>query len=99
MSVVIDHMYLCGFVCLDVVAGANKVEGTASWCVGTNETLASNMTFTQLKVKQGHFETAILILYNFSSFLQLKVFRSITLKYLYDSNADYSDGAVQGSIF
>ena len=26
------------------VAGANKVEGTMSWCVGTNEILASNMT-------------------------------------------------------
>ena len=87
-------MYLCGFVCLDVVAGANKVEGTAS-CMGTNETLASNMTFTRLKVKQGHFETAILILHNFSSFLRLKVFRSITLKYLYDSNADYSAGSAQ----
>ena len=80
-------MYLCGFVCLDVVAGANKVEG--------RETLASNMTFTRLKVKQGHFETAILILHNFSSFLRLKVFRSITLKYLYDSNADYSAGSAQ----
>ena len=26
--------------------------------------------------------------------LQLKVFRSITLKYLHDSNAEYSDAAV-----
>ena len=77
-----------------IVAGANKVKGTAS-CVGTNETLTSNMTFTRLKVKQGHFETALLILHNFSSFLRLKVFRSITLKYLYDSNADYSAGSAQ----
>ena len=64
-------MYLCGFVALYVrmfVAGANKVEGTMSWCVGTNEILASNMTFTRLKVKQGHFETAILILHNFFAF-------------------------------
>ena len=37
-------MYLCGFVALYVqmfVAGANKVEGTMSWCLGTNEILAS----------------------------------------------------------
>ena len=35
----------CIFVALYVrmfVAGANKVEGTMSWCVGTNEILASN---------------------------------------------------------
>ena len=38
-------MYLCGFVALYVwmfVAGANKAEGAMSWCVGTNEILASN---------------------------------------------------------
>ena len=38
-------MYLCGFVALYVrmfVAGANKVEGTMSSCVETNEILASN---------------------------------------------------------
>ena len=28
--------------------------------------------------------------------LQLKVFRSITLKYLHDSNAEYRDGAIEG---
>ena len=40
-----ERMYLCGFVALYVrmfVAGANKVEGTMSWCVGTNAILASN---------------------------------------------------------
>ena len=53
-----------------------------------------------LKVKEGHLETAILILHNFYVFyFGLKVFRSITLKYLYDSNAEYSDGAVEGCIF
>jgi len=31
--------------------------------------------------------------------LWLKVFRSIMLKYLHDSNAGYSDAAVDGSIF
>ena len=64
-------MYLCGFVALCVrisVAGANKVEGTIDWCVETKEILASNMTFTRLKIKQGHFETAILILDNFFVF-------------------------------
>ena len=46
-------MYLCGFVALWLcrfvalyvrmfVAGANKAEGTMSWCVRTNEILASN---------------------------------------------------------
>jgi len=40
------------------VTGANKVEGTMSCCLGINEILTSNMTFTRLKVKQGHFETA-----------------------------------------
>ena len=31
--------------------------------------------------------------------LRLKVFRSITLKYLHDSNAEYSDAAVGRSTF
>ena len=64
-------MYLCAFVALCVrisVAGANKVEGTMSLCVGTNDIFSSNMTFTRLKVKQGHFETATLILHNFFVF-------------------------------
>ena len=41
----VERMYLCGFVALYVrmfVAGANKVEDTMSWCVGTNAILASN---------------------------------------------------------
>ena len=45
------------------VVGANKVEGTMSCCLGTNEILAS------LNVTQEYFETAILILHNFSSFI------------------------------
>ena len=64
-------MNLRGFVTLCVrmcLAGANKVEGTMSWCVGTNEILASNVTFTRLKVKQKHFETPILILHYFFVF-------------------------------
>ena len=59
---------VCIFVVLCVqisVTGANKVEGTMSRFIGTNEILASNITFTQLKVKQGPFETAVLILHNF----------------------------------
>ena len=47
------YQYLCGFVALWLcvfvslyvrmfVAEANKVEGTTSWCVRTNEILASN---------------------------------------------------------
>ena len=60
-------MYLCGFVALSVrmcVAGANKVEGTMSLCLGTNEILASKHDIVALKVKQGHFETVILVLHN-----------------------------------
>ena len=32
-----ERMYLCGFVTVI----ANKIEGTMSWCLGTNEILAS----------------------------------------------------------
>ena len=45
-------MYLCGFVALSVrvcVAGANKVGGTMSWCLGTNEILASKHDIAALK--------------------------------------------------
>ena len=52
-----------------------------------------------LKVKQGHLESAILIFTILRLLLLLKVFRSITLKYLPDLNAEYSDAAVDGSIF
>ena len=61
-------MYLCGFVALSVRmcdTGANKDEGTVSWCLGTNEILASKH---HSEVKQGHFETAVLILHNFFVF-------------------------------
>ena len=57
----VSGLSVCIFVALSVwmcVAGANKVEGTMSWLLGTN-------AITALKVKQGHFETAILVLYNF----------------------------------
>ena len=42
-----------------------------------------------------HFETVILVFHDFVVCLsQLKVFRSVTFKYLRDSNAEYSDVAV-----
>ena len=50
------------------VAVANKVGGTMSRCLGTNEILASKHDIAALKVKQGHFETAILVLHNFVVF-------------------------------
>ena len=50
------------------VAGANKVGGTMSRCLGTNEILASKHDIAALKMKQGHFETAILVLHNFVVF-------------------------------
>ena len=40
----VSGLGVCIFVALYVgmfVAGANKVEGTMSWCLGTNEILAS----------------------------------------------------------
>ena len=50
---------------------------------------------TLLKVKQRHFENAILVLHNFVvSLLRLKEFRSIIFKYFHDSNAEYSDAAL-----
>ena len=61
-------MYLGDFVALSVrmcVAGANKVEGTMSLILGTNKILASKYNTAALKVKQGHFEIAILVLLNF----------------------------------
>ena len=65
-------MYRYGFVALSVwmcVAGANKVEGTMSLCLGTSEILASKHDIAALKVKQGHFiETASLVLHNSISF-------------------------------
>ena len=51
------------------VAGTNKVEGTTSLILVTNEILASYHNTAALKVKQGHFiETAILVLHNFVVF-------------------------------
>ena len=56
---------VCIFVALSVrmcVAGANKIGGAMSWCLGTNEILASKHDITALTVKQGHFETVIWVL-------------------------------------
>ena len=47
------------------------------------------------KVKQGHFETAILILHNFFVlYNDYKCLEADYIKYLHDSNAVYSDAAV-----
>ena len=54
------------------VAGASKVEGTMSLCLGNNEILASNYDIAALKVKQGHFVTAILVLHNLPSSITAK---------------------------
>ena len=59
------------FVALSVrmcVAGANKVGGTTSWRLGTNEILAFKHDIPVPKVKPGHFETTILVLHNFVVF-------------------------------
>ena len=72
----VSGLSVCNFVAFCVVAlsvrmcvaGANKVEGTMSWFLGTNEILASKHDIAALKVKQGHFATAILVLPNFVAF-------------------------------
>ena len=67
----VSGLSVCIFVALSVricVAGVDKVEGTMSWLLGTNEILASKHDIAALKVKQGHFETAILVLHNFVVF-------------------------------
>ena len=71
-SYVICGVSVCIFVALSVrmcVAGGNQVKGTM---LGTNEILASKHDIAALKVKQGHFETAILVLHNLSSFITAK---------------------------
>ena len=65
--------------------------------LGTNEILASKHDIAALNVKQGHFiKTAILIIHKLLGhlLLRLKVFRSITFKYLHGWNAEYCDAAV-----
>ena len=47
-----------------------------------------------LRSNKGTLKPPSLFFTIFCLLLRLKVFRSITLEYLYDSNADYSDGAV-----
>ena len=70
-STCVSGRSVCIFVALSVgmcVAGANRVEGTMSWLLlGTNEILASKHDIAAQKVKQEHFETAILVLHNLSS--------------------------------
>ena len=61
MSVVQTYVWM-------FLAGANKVEGTMSWLLETNEILTFKHDIAALKVKQGHFEIAILVLHNFVVF-------------------------------
>ena len=64
-------LWLCDYVALSVrmcVAGANKGKVLWGTVLGTNEILASKHDITALKVKQGHFETTILVLHNFVIF-------------------------------
>ena len=50
------------------VAGANKVECSMSWLLGACAILASKHDIAVLKVKQGHFKKAILVVHNFVVF-------------------------------
>ena len=52
-----------------------------------------------VKVEQGHFETAILILHNFFVFKVGTGVWKHYIKYLHDSNAVNSDAAVKVFIF
>ena len=55
-------MYLCGFVALYVwmfVARANKVEGTMSWCLGTNE----NSSGQGIKVEEAGWQNNDILFY------------------------------------
>ena len=52
-----------------------------------------------LKVEQGHFETAILIIHNFFVFFTATGVKNHYIKYPHHSNAVYSDAAVKGFIF
>ena len=85
-------LWLCVFGSMSI-AGANEFEGTVSWCLGTIEILASKHDIAQGQTRvlwDRHLDC--------SQFLHLlwriKVIRSLTLKYLHDSNAAYSDVAV-----
>ena len=67
----VSGVSVCIFVVLSVaicVTEANNIAGTISWCLRTNEILPSKHDIAALKVKQGHFETAILIPDNFVVF-------------------------------
>ena len=61
--------------------------------LGTNKILASEHCIAGVKVKQGYFKPPFWFFTILSSFITV-VFRSTTLKYLHDSNAEYSDAAV-----
>ena len=64
------------------------------WVDARNQWDFGILKMTLLKVKQGHFKTHLDSWQFLRLLLQLKVLRSITLKYLYASKAEYSDAAV-----
>ena len=66
--------------------------GTMSWCSGTNAILASKHDIAKGQTRalwDGYVDSSQL----FCLLLRLKVFRSIALKYVCDSNTEYSDAA------
>ena len=101
----VSSLSVCIFVawCVQIsVAGANKVEGTMSWCVrkqwdfGIWHYIHSAWGQTRA-VWDRHVDCSQF----FRLLLRLKVFRSMILKYLYDSNAEYRTVMVlfKGSYF
>ena len=73
------------------VARANKVEGTMSWCLGTNEILAS-YDFAKGRTRalwDRHLDSSQFFVFYYG----YRCLGTYT-EYLHDSNALYSDAAV-----
>ena len=82
MSVVLAYvsLLLCIlWLCILFVARANKVEGTMSWCLGTNEILASIYTWHCQRSNKGTLRPPSWFFTIFRLLSRLQVFRSITL--------------------
>ena len=95
-------MYLCGFGCLwlclfgCVLQGPIRLKVLWGTVLGTNEILASKHCFVAVKgTLNCHFGSSQFC----HLLLQLKVFRSITLKYLHDSNDEWCNCLIKGSYF
>ena len=96
MSVVWAYisLWLCIFVYSDVCCKSQQCWRYYELMLRNQWDLGIYLNMALVKVEQGHFETAILILHNFSSFITATGVWKNYIKYLHDSNAVYSDAAV-----